>query len=286
MIFVIMHSTINTVKTMHSMPAGDIISRSWRLYRLNFSQLILYALIPTVLIVVSKLLMNFFYATGENKEALQIGCCCLWPIGIILMFISMYISVIFNYGLSKTVFNIIIGKDFHYQAIIESIKQNLVKLLLFSLIIAIEILAFAFFDFILFFVCYIAFIFPLTALTIVTGDNAILFVCVIFLILLFIVGIFYFSVIVVQILFCQLQIVIFATDKQSILYSINKSIRVIFRAPLKCVLFAFCLTILAYTLILFFQYPIAILIGFIAITIGQVPESYYPLTFIIISTIW
>ena len=98
-----------------AMSIGDTISRSWRLYRLNFNHFILYALIPTVVLLIAKLFMNIPYAMIGNETGMQISACLCCPSGLLILIFGLFVSTFFNLALAKAFYNNVSGQSIEYK---------------------------------------------------------------------------------------------------------------------------------------------------------------------------
>lgn len=270
------------------MSIGDIISRSWRLYRLNFSTIIYYALMPAAIIMVGKVLMNLMYATTPNENMFMFSCLCCWPIGALFILGGIFISLVFNFGLIKTLFNLLTGEDSSISHIIAKIKNNIVNLMLFSGVMTLEIIAIAIVDMVLLTIFYFLLFIPMLPLGMLTekveGFEG--FFCMIFFIYFIVLGTLLLSVLGLQFLFIVLQLVIYTTENSSMAYCLEKSLRIILRNPMRCIVFINCLIFLWYVLAIFFEYPIMLGAAGLSVGVGQVPEEYFPAIFFIFSAIW
>lgn len=270
------------------MNIGDTISRSWRLYRLNFSQFILYALIPTVILLLAKLLMNLPYTMLDNKTGMQITTCLCCPSGVMLFVFGLFVSTFFNLALAKAFYNNVSGQSIEYKDVFNYIKNNLSQILILSGILLLEIISFLIIDVILFFILYMISAIP-TAFTVGLLSNLPQLgsiSCIVFVVFFIGSAIIFFAVVAIQFMFISLQIVILATERPYLPYCIGKSIKIIINNPLRCILFAFCLIGLWYCLALFFEYPIIIGISVASIGSSIVPEDYFPAIYLIVSAIW
>jgi hypothetical protein len=263
-------SDISVLKTSHSaMSFGDIISRSWRLYRLNFHKVILYAILPAIVIAIAKVLFNL-PAALLNKASYIDVIIIAYPIGFIIFLLGFALSLFFNYGLLKAFYNILSGRKHDYKRISESVKVNLGKIFKLTLLIVAEVFVFAFLDIVFMFIIYIVSVLPLLAIIGISGSSETLrnismagFIVVILLVILP-----YIFLLVYQFQFCAFQVIIVAEEDIPVGQSIPRAYSILKSNIVRAGLFGLCLYFMWYSFILFFDVPMTMLLYYLTISLG------------------
>lgn len=278
-------------QTLSAMGIGDIISRSWRLYRLNFKQIIVYGLIGTPLLVFSQLLLNMPSVVSQTPEMLSMACCCFYPVGLIIFIMGMFIAIWFNFCMVKSFFNKLTGENTDYKYIFDHAKKRVAYLIKFSLLLVAEIIVFYLIDTILLFVLLFLMIFTPILLGGMAGrENEVIGLVAGITMCIFSIGVIIFLTffIILQFLICALQIVIVTIEDITVVGSFLKSIDIVANNVTRSGVFAISLTMLWYLLVLYFNMPPLIYSFYEMFKDGMMTASAgtYPLHVLIVATLW
>jgi hypothetical protein len=286
-------STISSLN-ISAMTVGEIISRSWRLYRLNFKEVFLYTLIPSVVFVVAQIFFNVPYLISANPTTqpdpgMILGlCCAIYPIGFLLLFAGLFVAIFFNACMIKAFYNIITGIESNNKEIIEYIKNNIVSFLKLAGLIILEVLIFSAIDTVLFIVAYFIMLIPMFISAMLAAIHPAFGIIglVVSILIFFITFMLLAVVFMLQFFFCSMQIVIVVIEKIPVFKSITKSIDIISKDLSRSSAFAFTLFLLWYVLLFFFNLPSTILVVFIMFKEGFASSPHPPFTVIMVATVW
>lgn len=248
---------------------GDIISRAWRLYRLNAFQVTLYAVIPTLIIAVAKVLLNLPGVLNTGNSWDMVGSVVLFLIpGITLFFIGIFVSIFFNYCLFKAFYNILTLKNYKYKQILAIAKDKMIQILKLSLWVSFQAIIFIILDLVIFFstmAIIIIFSAQFLPLKFLFNNEYLKYPSYAVLIILLLVILFtYILIISLQTLFCGLQIVNFVVKNGTFKALLVESYNMIKNNLFRSCLFAISVYLLSYILIGFFNMPAFILISFLS----------------------
>ena len=291
-----MTSEVKEFRAINPMTVGEIISRSWRLYRLNFIKVFLYSLLAAPLMTIGQILINIPSAMPEMMQAPdKFGqYCCFSTSGCVFLYIGYGFGIFFYILLFKAFSNILNLEDFSYKAIFGFAKRYMGEIILFTIILLSEIVIFYIIDVILAIILIIiATIITMALNMLIWGSNSLdeplagflLFFFIIITVIL--VGL----IMLYQFLICSLQITIFTTEKVSFkgtYQSLIKSLDVIANNFWRSTGFSISLIFLLYFLTLFFQAPPILYTFWVIIKEGMmnISQEGYPISLIIISSIW
>jgi hypothetical protein len=279
---------------LSSMTVGEIISRSWRLYRLNIKDVILFTLIPSVIYTVAQVFLNLPSAflsdpsAASNPVVMGSTCCFFYPAGFLLLFGGMFVAIFFNGCLIKAFYNKLTGKVVRFKEIINYINQFMPRFLKLCGLLALEIFVFTFLDVILLIACYMAFLVPMM-LGIAAGreEPVIAGIGVVAGIVLFMIALIIMTMIVMmQFFLCTLQIVIVVLEDTPVLKTIPKSIDLISRNLWRSTGFMFAIVMLWYVLAFYFNLPASIFMMVMMFKEGIAGSAQPPVFIIILVTTW
>ena len=279
-----MSTVNNNIKILGSMDIGDIISRAWRLYRLNFSKIIFYSFIPTIIFSLAQLLLNLPSLASNNVGLSMFACCCFIPTGFLILLGGVFVSVLFNFCMFKSFYNILTGEDNSYSSINRYAKENISKILILCGVIALEAIVFSIFDFIFIFIVMIIPILIIVAFTTIAESVKFLtpVVVIIDFILILSAIIIYVFVLLIQFLFCGLQIIILVAENLSIKEIIEKSYNIMSKDLFRILGFGFSLFSLWYIFVIFFNLPASVYMFYEMIESGSyLKAETYPIMIII-----
>lgn len=295
-----MSLNVKSFQTLSAMSVGEIISRSWRLYRLNFKQVILYSIIGTPIMLIAQLLLNMpsAFSNSDNPAIAGAICCFVYPVGMAILALSCFIAIFFNTLLIQAFFNILTGESIEYKKLFSGIKNKMGRLTKTTLFILGQAIPFYIIDCIIIIVMTIAAI--ILAISISTLLNhmggsspssligsTIFFI--IFLVLFLLIFIPFMMLIFSQFLVCCLQLVILSVEKPMSLWDcFKRSMILIYKNFGHAIFFSFCLISIWYVFTMYFNIPIIIYSFIEVFKDGIVPRSQatYPMHVLVISSIW
>lgn len=274
-----------------AMNVGDIVSRGWRLYRLNFKEVIIFSLIPTVifsLAQIPQLVLNSPNAYKENPEMLPLFCCCILPGSYGLLIIGSFIAICLNYFIIKIFYNKLINKQLTFSEIFEEIKTRIGNLILLCILIIFEAVAFYIIDIVLIAIAVVLLVLPISMLSAIGATNPVISFLIgfVFVILLFIAIVLISFFALVQFLVCMLQVVIFVVEKATVLQSFINSFKIPYADISRAFKFIFCLTGLWYGLLIFFNTPAIYYMFYELYREGLTSTEGYPIHVLAVMTFW
>lgn len=259
------------------MGVGSMISRSWRLYRINFKNVILYSFIPSALIILASVIFNAPYAFSGNENIAGGIFCCLSPFGCFFYLVGIYISIFFNLGLIKAFSHIIRGKPYSYTYVFNSMKKNIANSLLMSLFFISEIIFFSIINIFLLIICYILILVPIIAFAAMKSSiNNELYesiTCLLIFIIVIIAIIICISILAVQFIFISMQFVCYGIEKTTFIMAIMRSVAIIIKQPGKTILFGICIGGLYVIINMYFQYPTMLVLAMISVAIEPLSKE-------------
>lgn len=264
---------------------GDIISRGWRLYRLNFKLIIFYAIWPSFFLLIAKVILNMPSAFVKSSSVNIVDIMfCTYPLGFLIYLGAFFVSLVFNYAMIRAFYGMLTNQAYDYSSIYSYTKARLSSVLKLCGLISVETVAFVFLDFILLFILYIIAVIPVAAVlgTTASIESIKIFVYIFIVILIILISLPYILLLIYQFQFCGFQLVSLATEEMPAGYTIVKSFRTIKYNIIKSGLFGVCLYILWYALVIFFDIPTSLILYMLTYYSG----TDIPLAYIIISVIW
>lgn len=286
-----MSTNISGNSFMGTMTVGEIVSRAWRLYRLNIKSVLLYTLIPTVVFTVSQVLLNMppvFMGDKPDPAIIGLSCCFLYPTGFSLLFIGLLVAIFFNACMIKAFYNRLIGVEFDYKYIFEYSKNNLMRLFKLCGLISVEAFLFMIIDTFLIIFIYILFLFPvILSVGIMKENNYLGGALIVIGVLLLFSGLAIISfVFMLQFFICCLQIVATILEKKPILNCFSKSFEIAGKNIPRVFGFLTCVFSLWYALAMFFNLPASIYMIYTMFSAGITNASQISATTLIIVTVW
>lgn len=272
------------------MSVGSLISRAWRLYRLNFKKVILYSLIPSALIILASIIFNAPYAFPKNEEVVGALFCCLCPFGCLFYLVGIYISIFFNLGLIKAFSNIITNKPHDYPTIFNIMKQDIANALLMSFMFVGEFIFFTFINCAVAILCYFIVFIPLIPLALLEksapGEQFASIACGSMCFTVIIAMIFFFSILAIEFIFISIQFTTYAIERSSFIECIKRSAYIIFRRPAKTILFGVCVAGIYFVFNAYFIYPGMGILAMLSVNLKDFSEELAMLLMMVSINTW
>lgn len=288
-----MSAETKSYKLLGPLGSGDIISLGWRLYRLNFKKVFLYTLLATPVMLISQILLQIPQTYVNDPQMLTASYLCICPSGCIAMLGGLFIATFFNVCLCKTFFYILTGKDHSIRSVLQEVKEQIVDIIFFCVILIIEIIVFYLLDvivvFLLIMLSGILGGFSTAALS-QHGEGLMFFAGAVFCLVMFFISIVISIFILFQFLLCGFQFVSLCVEdtKKSLFAPFIKSIDLLSANILRSSGFMFCLMFIIYVLIFYFNVPPMIYVFYEMFKEGMVAASNYTysLPSLIITSLW
>lgn len=230
---------------------GTIISRSWRLYRMNFFSFFSFSLIFSTILAIGfpiKLLILKEFIARNYLNLLFISSLELF---YLFLLIASYIFTCS--ALIKTTYKILCKNSILFIDTFLETSTNFGQKTVFFMNLSFEMLLFTIIDLFLYFSSFAA-----IAIFLRTIDLNVLNYIFFYLGLTFI-NIFFFILLIVEVFLLVMQAIIYILEEKSFKEVLFSSLNILFLNPQKGLFFAFVLTIVWLILLLYFYLPFAIL---------------------------
>lgn len=233
---------------------GDIISRAWRLYRINAGKVVMFSLVPSIIFAIANVFFSYPSAFAESRStfySLFFFCC---PFGMVVSAVAVFVSVFFNYGMVKAYFRLYELKTVEYNSLIKEISGKFWDIFKFCMGIFGEVVVFTIIDVLLSLVLYVIIAILMFAF-IQTNDfqavtpSVMMFFTVLIVLCVFIVTI----VFALQLFTVLMQIVLYENEKIGVVKSFIRSVHIAFTDYIKAGLFIVGAYMLHWLLSVFFN---------------------------------
>ncbi|MEW5820023.1 MAG: hypothetical protein AB1782_07505 [Cyanobacteriota bacterium] len=246
-----MNVDISSKKISTPMDIGTILSRTWRLYRLNFYKIIPFSIIPTVIAWIILIFITSIKNTIYSSNHIYNSCFitpanCIFSLGII------FLALFSNYAISQAFYKIFFQDNSNISDISKELLINKRRILDLGGLFIFEIAAIGVFDVLLFvliafFMGAISVIFQGT----ISICNSIMIVLISICVLLLLLFQFYFFI---------LQNIFIALDNIKVLEVFKTIFRFLSRSAMRFILFGFCLVSIWFSMLITFNLPFSLTI--------------------------